>query len=142
MKNFVTSLLQNNSFEAKNILNNRVRELIDEKLGQIKLRLVSETFGDVSAVVDFINESPTVTRYGRTKLVRVRVRQGKIQRRKKFSAVKGYTIRGGKLVRISPSEHRHRIVAARRAKFKRRAKMSNALRKRQRSLRRRRTLGL
>ena len=79
---------------------------------------------------------------GRTKVIRVRIRKGKVQRRKKFSAVKGYTIRGGKMTRMSSQEKLHRKMAARKARFKRRAHLKQALRKRKISLRRRKAMGL
>lgn len=88
-----------------------------------------------------INES-NVQKFGRTKLIRVRVRAGKVQRRKKFSSVPGYTIRGGRVVRMSATERRRRKMGARRAKIKRKGKLSTILRKRRMSLRRRATLGV
>ena len=92
---------------------------------------------------EFISEANTnVMKVGRTKVIRVRIRGGKVQRRKKLSAVKGFTIRGGKMVRMSPSEKMHRKLGARRAKIKRRAKLARSLIKRQRSLRKRKALGL
>lgn len=83
-----------------------------------------------------------VQRSGRTKIYRIRIRNGKIQRRKKVSAVKGYTIRGGKLIRMSTKERMDRKRGARRAKVKRRAHKAQALRKRRISLRKRHNLGL
>lgn len=83
-----------------------------------------------------------VQRSGRTKIYRIRIRNGKIQRRKKVSAVKGYTIRGGKLIRMSTKERMDRKRGARRAKVKRRAHRAQALRKRRMSLRKRHNLGL
>ena len=109
-------------------------KLVDEKLSQLKLRLVAEMY-------DVVNEG-NVLRMGRTKLVRVRIRKGKIQRRKKVSAIKGYTIRGGKMTRMMPLERRNRKMAARRSKFKRRAKLRQSLRKRRMSLRKRTAMGL
>lgn len=88
-----------------------------------------------------INES-NVQKFGRTKLIRVRVRAGKVQRRKKFSSVPGYTIRGGRVVRMSATERRRRKMGARRAKIKRKGKLNTILRKRRMSLRRRATLGV
>tara|TARA_R110000772_G_scaffold99174_1_gene198746 strand:- start:23104 stop:24033 length:930 start_codon:yes stop_codon:yes gene_type:complete len=76
------------------------------------------------------------------KIVRARVRGGKIQRRKKVSTRPGYTFRGGKLVRMSPSERRKRKMGARRGKIKRRSKMNRANMKRARSNRKRNALGL
>jgi hypothetical protein len=43
---------------------------------------------------------------------------------------------------MSPMERRHRKMAARKSKFKRRAKLGQALRKRKMSLRRRNSMGL
>lgn len=86
-------------------------------------------------------KSRNVQKMGRVKVIRVRIRGGKIQRRKKLSAVKGFTLRGGKVKRISPVERRKRKMGARRAKFKRRAKQSRIRTKLRRSLRRRKSLG-
>lgn len=96
----------------------------------------------VSKIVREIIAEANVQRMGRRKLIRARVRGGKVQRRKVFSAVKGYTIRGGKMVRISPTERLKRKIGARKAKIKRRAKLARALIKRKRSLRKRASLGL
>lgn len=83
-----------------------------------------------------------VMRQGRTNVVKVRVRKGKVQRRKRVSAVKGYTIRGGKLKRMSMQERIRRKRGQRRGKVKRRAKMARALMRRKRSMRRRASLGV
>lgn len=96
----------------------------------------------VTEVVKEIIAEANTQKMGRVKIIRARVRGGKVQRRKKVSAVKGYTIRGGKVVRMSPIERRRRKLAARKAKVKRRAKMARALIKRKRSLRKRKSLGL
>ena len=92
----------------------------------------------------FISEarSTNVMKVGRTKVVKVRIRGGKVQRRKKVSAVKGFTIRGGKLVRMSPAEKMRRKMGARKAKVKRRAKLARSLIKRRRSLMKRKSMGL
>lgn len=78
----------------------------------------------------------------RVKIVKARIRGGKIQRRKKVSNVPGMTIRGGKLTRMSPAERRRRKMGQRRGKIKRKAKMNRAIMKRQRSIRKRKALGL
>ena len=93
----------------------------------------------------FVSEarrSGNVMKLGRTKVVKVRIRGGKVQRRKKVSAVKGFTLRGGKLVRMSPSEKIRRRMGARKAKVKRRAKLARSLIKRRRSLMKRKSMGL
>ena len=148
MKDFVTKLLSKDAVGARSVLDTRIKNLVDEKLNQTKMRLAVELFEEIDVNVDFEFEPleegvvPSVQKMGRTKLVKVRIRKGKIQRRKKFSSVKGYTIRGGRLTRIMPAEHRHRQMALKRSKFKRRAKLQQSLRKRRMSLRKRSAMGI
>jgi len=134
MSSFVSKLLSNNLVEARNEIEDRLKNLVAEKLNQMKLRLTAEMY-------DVVIEG-NVLRMGRTKMVKVRIRKGKIQRRKKVSAIKGYTIRGGKMTRMTPMERRHRKMGAKRSKFKRRAKLRQSLRKRRMSLRKRSAMGL
>jgi len=141
MKNFVSKLLQDKIVEAKEVLNQRIQDLVNEKVNQVKLRLAAEMYDDFEVEEEELSEA-NVQKMGRTKLIRVRFRAGKVQRRVKKSAVPGFTIRGGKLTRMSPQERRRRKMAARRSKFKRRSKMRQALRKRQMSLRKRKAMGL
>jgi hypothetical protein len=96
----------------------------------------------VSQIVREIIAEANVQKMGRKKLIKARVRGGKVQRRKVVSAVKGYTIRGGKLTRMSATERLRRRISQRKGKMKRRAKMARALIKRKRSLRKRSTLGI
>ena len=133
MKNFVSKLLAGNLVEARELLEDRLDQLIEERLTEEKAKLALEMF-DL--------EEGNIQRMGRMKLVRVRIRKGKVQRRKRVSAIKGFTLRHGQLTRMSPTERRHRKMAARRSKFKRRAKLGQALRKRKMSLRRRNSMGL
>lgn len=78
----------------------------------------------------------------RVRIIKARIRNGKVQRRKKVSNVAGFTLRSGKLTRMSPAERRRRKLGAKRGKIKRRAQMTRTLMKRQRSLRRRKSMGL
>ena len=132
MKDFISCLLNNDLSEAKEILVDRIEELISEKIESLNIEVVPE----------FELDEANIQRMGRTKLIKVRIRKGKIQRRIKKAAVKGYTVRSGKLVRMTPMEKRHRKMAARQAKFKRRSKMSQIMRKRNISIRKRKGLGL
>ena len=132
----VDAILSGNLVEARELLSIKINELVDEKLEQRKLRLVAEEYNS-----DMLPEG-NIMKMGRMKLIRVRVRKGKVQRRKKFSNVKGYTIRGGRVVRMSPSERMHRKRGARRAKIKIRTKRNQIMRKRNISLRKRRAMGL
>lgn len=87
--------------------------------------------------VDFLNEAGP-----RIKRVRVRIRNGKIQRNVKVSNVKGFRLAHGKLVRMSATEKLHRKRGARKAKVKLRAKRARIAMKRARSMRRRQAMGL
>jgi hypothetical protein len=141
MKDFVSKLLQDKIVEAKEVLNQRIQDLVNEKVNQVKLRLAAEMYDDFEVEEEELSEA-NVQKMGRTKLIRVRFRAGKVQRRVKKSAVPGFTIRGGKLVRMLPQERRRRKMAARRSKFKRRSKLRQALRKRTMTLRKRKAMGL
>lgn len=122
--------------EARKLIDERIKELFETKLEIIKNRIVEE-----ESVKLGLTEA-NIQRMGRTKLVRVRIRAGKVQRRKKFSTVPGYTIRGGRVVRMSSQERRHRKMGARRAKIKLRSKKNQILRKRKISLRKRKAMGI
>jgi hypothetical protein len=145
MKDLVTHIVSGNAVAFKESMKQRLTELVNEKINQVKMRVADEMYEGIHLDVDFVEEELTegnVQKMGRTKLIRVRIRGGKVQRRKKLSTVKGYTIRGGKMIRMSPQERRNRKLASRRSKFKRRAKLRQSLRKRKISLRRRRAMGL
>lgn len=87
-------------------------------------------------------EEGNVVKTGRVKLIRRRIRGGKLQRNIRKSAVKGWTLRGKKLVRIPAAKRiRMRLVAKRSAR-KRKGKLQNILRKRRMSLRKRKSMGI
>ena len=132
----VDSFLSGNLTEAKKLIDERITKLFEQKLEIIKKRIVVEEAEKLGL------DEANILKMGRTKLVRVRIRAGKIQRRKKFSSVPGYTIRGGKVVRMSSQERRHRKMGARRAKIKLRSKKNIILRKRKISLRKRKAMGV
>lgn len=134
MREFVNNIFLDDFLVAQEDVTERIEQLVAEKINQLQSRLEEEIFGSI--------EEGNIQRMGRTKLIRVRIRKGKVQRRIKKSAVPGYTVRGGKIVRMTPLERRHRKMAARRAKFKRRSKLNQAMRKRNISIRRRKALGL
>ena len=135
MRDIVDAILEGNGSKLKDLIHSRLHEIARLKADMLRLSMVAEKYNDE------ITEA-NIVKTGRTKLIRVRVRAGKIQRRKKFSAVRGYTIRQGRMVRMSALEKRHRKMGARRAKIKRRSKKSQMLRKRKISLRKRKALGI
>jgi hypothetical protein len=112
----VECFLSGNLTEARKLIDERFKELFEQKLEIIKLRIVAEESAKLNL------DEANIQKMGRTKLIRVRIRAGKVQRRKKFSTVPGYTIRGGRVVRMSSQERRHRKMGARRAKIKLRSK--------------------
>lgn len=134
----IDCILSGNLERAKELMEERLEEIANQKLDELKKEIAKEEYENMGIELDEAN----VQKMGRTKLIRIRVRKGKVQRRKKLSAVKGYTIRGGRMVRMSSQERRHRKMGARRAKIKRRGKLSQILRKRKMSLRKRKAMGL
>ena len=124
----------------------RLNEIATEKMDLYKKAIainVPIELGESAEETEQLDEANrNVIKQGRTKVVKARVRGGKVQRRKRVSAVKGYTIRGGKLKRMSMAERIRRKRGQRRGKVKRKAKMARALMRRKRSLRKRASLGL
>lgn len=116
----------------------RLEEIANRKLDELKKEIAKEEYENMGVELDEAN----IQKMGRTKLIRVRIRKGKVQRRTKVSSVPGYTIRGGRMVRMSSQERRHRKMGARKARIKRRGKLSQILRKRRMSLRKRKAMGL
>jgi len=141
MNGFISNILSNKLNEAKKQLDKKIESLVNEKVNQLKVRIAAEMYHDFDIVEEELTEG-NILRMGRTKMIRVRIRKGKVQRRVKKSAIPGYTIRNGKMTRMSPLERRHRKMSSRRSKFKRRAKLRQSLRKRNMSLRRRTAMGL
>jgi hypothetical protein len=122
------SIISGKFSDANKFFEERIDQILAEKLNQKKK--------------DLAEGITNIQKLGRTKLYRLRIRGGKVQRRKKVSGVAGYTIRKGRLTRMSAVERRRRKMGARRARLKRKSKMSVILRKRKFSLRKRKSLGL
>lgn len=131
MRKIIDLILSGKLNEAREMLEEEFEKRIVESLEEKKFEVASE----------FVSEA-NIMKMGRSKLIRVRIRGGKVQRRKKLSAVPGYTYRNGRLVRMSTMERRRRKLGARKAKLKRRGKMAQILRKRRISLRKRKALGV
>jgi hypothetical protein len=126
--------------DAKTIMSKIKGDKELEAWTQSKITKAADYLNSVADYMD--NDEEEQLDEARIKIIKARIRGGKIQRRKKVSNVAGMTLRGGKLQRMSPAERRRRRMGARRAKIKRRSKMNRALMKRQRSLRKRKALGL
>jgi hypothetical protein len=131
-------IISGNLDKARELIESRLVEIANQKIVELKKKIAAEQYEKMGVELDEAN----IQKMGRTKLIRVRIRAGKVQRRRKVSSVPGYTFRGGKMVRMSASERRKRKLGARKAKFKRRSKMSQILRKRKMSLRKRKAMGV
>lgn len=142
IKNLIESILSEKFNNANEKLSEIFVDILQDKLLESK-KIVAAKYGvaELAEELENLDES-SVTKMGRLKLIKARIRGGKVQRRVKKSAVSGMTLRGGKLVRMSPAERRKRKLGARRAKIKRRAKLARALMKRKRSLMKRKAMGL
>lgn len=127
------SIISGNLSEATKFFEERIDEILAKKLNEKKLEIANGQFSEAIS---------NIQKLGRTKVYRIRIRGGKVQRRKKVSGILGYTIRAGRLTRMSAIERRRRKMGARRARLKRKSKMSIILRKRKLSLRKRKSLGL
>ena len=135
MIDLVDEILEGELSEAKLTLENRIEELFYQKLEELKSKVAKDF--DVVSIAE-----AGVYKMGREKDIRIRIRRGKLQRNVIKSATAGYVYRGGKLVRMTPMERRHRRMAARTAKYKRRQGMQQSIRKRKVALRRRKALGV
>ena len=76
----------------------------------------------------------------RVGIVKIRIRGGKVQRRKKISNVEGMKLTDGQLKRMSAAERRKRKLGAKKGARKRKTKMAQIIRKRKRSLQKRERL--
>lgn len=141
-KKLIESILSDDLNSANENLSESFVDILKDKLVEAK-KIVAAKYGitDLVEELESLDES-NVTKMGRLKMIKARIRGGKVQRRVRKSAVAGMILRGNKLVRMSPSEKRARKMGARKAKFKRRAKLARALLKRKRSLMKRKAMGL
>lgn len=85
-----------------------------------------------------LDEAINRRKMGRTVLVN-RIRGGKVQMRVQKSAVKGFRLKDGKLVRMSPAEIRKRKRGAKISARKRKTEMAQILRNRRISLMKRKS---
>lgn len=125
----IHSILKKDYVTADSQFNSLMEEIVDNKMEEHRKMIQAEEYSDS-------------LKEGRIKVVKARFRGGKLQRRVKVATQPGFTVRGGKVTRMSPAERRNRKMAARRSKAKRRASASRAIMKRKRTLRKRKSMGL
>lgn len=128
--------IANKDYTAANaILEERITIALAKRLLEMKKAIAAEIIEEEVEEEEQLDEA-------RIRIVKARIRNGKVQRRKKVSNVKGYTMRNGKMTRMTPGERRRRKLGQKRGKIKRRAKMSRTRMKRKIALRKRKMLGL
>jgi hypothetical protein len=128
--------IANKDYTAANaILEERITIVLAKRLLEMKKAIAAEIIEEEVEEEEQLDEA-------RIRIVKARIRNGKVQRRKKVSNVKGYTMRNGKMTRMTPGERRRRKLGQKRGKIKRRAKMSRTRMKRRIALRKRKMLGL
>ena len=133
------SELQAMTKDAKSIMSNIKGNKELEAWTQSKITKAADY---INSVADYMEgEKEETLDEAQVSMVKLRIRGGKVQRRKKVSNVPGMTLRGGKLTRMSPAERRRRKLGAIKAARKTKSKKSQILRKRKLSLMKRSRLG-
>lgn len=117
--------------DAGNLITATLNRLVEQKLAVLRKVMGVTMFAEANRM-----------RQGRTVLIRRRIRKGKVQRMIRKSAVKGFTLRHGKITRIPAAKRIHMRIVQRRAARKRRAHMQQTLRKRKLSMRKRKSYGI
>lgn len=119
----------------------RILERLDLIREQYRVRLKA-MIGDSLREQDETLTEADVMKSGRIKVIRRRIRKGKLQRNIRKAAIKGFMIKKGKVTRIPAAQRLRMRLKARRAVIKRRAKLQQSLRKRKMSLRKRKAMGI
>ena len=140
--NLVEAILSKNHITARKLFKEAISQKKRDFLTEKKKIYVAENI-----IMEDQEEIPIDLSEARVKIVKARIRNGKVQRRKRVSNVAGYTFRKkgsgpAKLVRMSAQERRKRKLAARRGKIKRRAKLARIRMKLKRARMKRKALGL
>jgi hypothetical protein len=137
--NPIALILAGRGADAKPIIMKALSVLAERKLAVLRKVVASTVYEDTTEKID---EAMNRMRQGRTVLIRRRIRKGKLQRNIRRSAVKGFTLRRGKITRIPVARRIHMRIVQRRASRKRKAHMQQTLRKRKLSMRKRKALGI
>lgn len=136
----LSKIIEGKLAEAKEEFYALMEEKRERLILEAKKKFVAETYQDEWEV-------ETLEEGKRFNIVRVRIRKGKVERRRKVSNLPGYTFRKKgdgptKMVRMSPIERRKRKISQRRGAVKRRGKMARIQQKMKRVRLKRRSLGL
>jgi len=127
----VTLIAEGQVAEAGKSIRETLKAIVERKLSVLRKVIGESMFAEGNRM-----------RQGRTVLIRRRIRKGKLQRNVRRSAVKGFTLRRGKITRIPVSKRIKMRMTQKRASRKRKAHLQQSLRKRKLSLRKRKAMGI
>lgn len=128
------SIITKSLDEAKQEIHATLNKLVEQKIVELKNKIAGSVYGPIAEA--------NVMKQGRTLLIRRRIRKGKLQRNIRKSAIKGFTLRAGKLKRIPVATRIRARIKQKRAARLRRAHLQQSLRKRKLSLRKRKSMGI
>ena len=147
--NFIDSILKGKLDEAREQLRNRLNEITAKRLAEAKRYVEADMFETVEIELDEVTKrNPNVIKMGRINKIRRRIRRNAkgrivVQKNARRSGIKGYRIKGNRVVRIPATERLRKARLLKRSwKTTRRAKLRRTLLKRKLSMRRRSSLGL
>jgi hypothetical protein len=146
--NFVDLILQNRLDEAKEVLFDRLNELVAERVESAKRYVAADRFEEVEELEEATRRNPNIIKMGRIQKIRRRIRRNAkgrivVQKNKRRSGIKGYRISGNTVRRIPATTRIRKARLLKRSwKTTRRAKLRRTLMKRKMSMRRRAGLGL
>ena len=155
MSRLVEHILNKDYEQARESIGENFRTILERKICEMKKIVAAEMYSQTDEKLksvsklyrgvneDDVKESPeNLEEESRTSIVRVRIRGGVVQRRKRVSNIPGMVMRGGTLKRMSSAERRRRKLGARKAKLKTRGKQVQIQRNRKLSLMKRKRLGI
>jgi len=140
MNQLIAQIMTERFQDARATIVERLNTIRDIRCVQMKM-MIGDTLGESHETTELLTEGD-VLRRGRINLIRRRIRRGKLQRNIRRSAIKGFTLKRGKLTRIPAAARIRMRLKARRAAIKRRSKLQQSLRKRRISLRKRKAMGI
>jgi hypothetical protein len=147
--NFIDSILKGKLDEAREQLRNRLNEITAKRLAEAKRYVEADMFETVEIELDeAAKRNPNIIKMGRINKIRRRIRRNAkgrivVQKNARRSGIKGYRIKGNRVVRIPATERLRKARLLKRSwKTTRRAKIRRTLLKRKLSMRRRSSIGL
>jgi len=145
---FVELIINNKLDEAKEVIFDRLNDIVTKRLEEAKVYVASEVYEEVEVLDEVAKRNPNIIKMGRIKKIRRRIRRNAkgrivVQRNARRSGIKGYRISGNTVKRIPATERLRKARLLKRSwKTTRRAKLRRTLLKRKMSMRRRASMGL